>query len=65
VIQHHEVPLRLETAPPQVVGAGQPSLPSAYDDDIDLAEFTRLRPGVVHASTNPAGVRDLPEARRL
>jgi hypothetical protein len=61
VIQHHEVPFRLETAPPQVIGAGQSCLPSAYDDDIDLTDFTRLRPDVVHASTNSTGARDLPE----
>jgi hypothetical protein len=48
-----------------VIGAGQSRLPSAYDDDIDLADFARLRPGVVHASTNSTGARDLPERRRL
>ncbi len=50
VVQDDEVTARLESAAPQVIGAGQPCLPGAYDDCL----------GIVHASTNFTGAGDLP-----
>src|SRR5262249_9607684 len=55
VVEDHEVTVRLKTRAPQVIGAGQSGLTSAYDDDVDVAY-----PGVVHVSTNRPGAADLP-----
>lgn len=61
MVEHDEVTVRLQSDAPQMIGAGQTCLSGAYHDHIHFACFAG--PRVVHASTNCAGVRDLPGQR--